>query len=106
MESNQVSQSSFRKWLPDLTLERFTKMRDQNAHQYADDFFKLAQPPWLKALLAFWQELAQEPFKGVTNDGAMIPEAILSIQGVANNMQDVFAPISSDFKMRRCRWWT
>jgi hypothetical protein len=59
----------YRQYLPDLSLKRFQIMRDQDAHEYAQDFKTLHNPPWLHALYMHWLDLLQEPFKGVTTDG-------------------------------------
>lgn len=59
----------YRQYLPDLNLKRFQVMCTQDAHEYARDFKRLKQPPWLHALYMHWLELWQEPFKGVTTDG-------------------------------------
>ena len=59
----------YRQYLPDLNLERFQVMCQQDAHEYAHAFKTGHQPPWLHALYMHWLELLQEPFKGVTTDG-------------------------------------
>lgn len=44
-------------------------MAKQGAHEYAHAFKGTGQPPWIFALYQFWLELAQEPYKGITEDG-------------------------------------
>ena len=47
----------YRAFLPDLSQPRFTAMRAQDAHSYAEAFKRDAQPPWLHALYMHWQAL-------------------------------------------------
>ncbi|KAJ9134257.1 DUF3500 domain protein [Pleurostoma richardsiae] len=67
--SGDVSDSPFREFLPDLSGERFTTMKKQDAYEYARAFKEGGKPPWLHALWQHWLKLFIEPFKGVTNDG-------------------------------------
>ncbi|KAL3473148.1 hypothetical protein BJX99DRAFT_234162 [Aspergillus californicus] len=78
---------SYRQYLPDLNLPRFQVMRTQNAHEYSDAFQSGRQPPWLHALYMHWRDLLQEPFKGVTTDGTVIPNLF--------PIQDESIPITS-----------
>ncbi|KAK9379259.1 uncharacterized protein V2V93DRAFT_374379 [Kockiozyma suomiensis] len=73
-ESNKVEADSFRQYLPDLSIPRFTIMKEQDAHEYATAFKTGAQPPWLHALYVHWMKLFAEPFKGVTTDGKVVPD--------------------------------
>lgn len=59
----------YRQFLPDLSIPRFTTMKQQDAHVYAEAFKKGGVPPWLHGLYMHWLELLKEPFKGVTSDG-------------------------------------
>lgn len=59
----------FRNFLPDLSINRFTSMKQQNCRDYAQTFKENKNPPWLHALYKHWLKLAAEPFKGITNDG-------------------------------------
>jgi len=61
----------YRQFLPDLSIPRFTTMKEQDAHVYAEAFKKGGIPPWLHGLYMHWLELLKEPFKGVTNDGGL-----------------------------------
>ena len=62
--------SSFRKHLPNLQAPRFKSMqKKRDAHEYAEEFKREGQPPWLHALYLHWMELFKEPFRGITNDG-------------------------------------
>lgn len=67
--SQMPEASPFRKFLPDLSIDRFKFMQKQNAHEYAAAFKESGQPPWLHALYMHWQGLLTEPFKGVSSDG-------------------------------------
>lgn len=49
-------------------------MHQQDAHQYAEEFKKNGNPPWLHGLYMQWLDLLKEPFKGVTNDGVTRPD--------------------------------
>ncbi|KAK3996901.1 hypothetical protein QBC44DRAFT_123843 [Cladorrhinum sp. PSN332] len=60
--------------LPDLSIPRFTEMQKQDAHSYAKAFIEGGNPPWLHGLFLHWRKLFQEPFRGVTNDGAVRPD--------------------------------
>ena len=69
--SNMTSHqgSTFREYLPDLSVARFITMQKQNAHEYAQAFKSGGQPPWLHGLYQHWRRLFEEPYKGITNDG-------------------------------------
>ncbi|KAF2225896.1 hypothetical protein BDZ85DRAFT_317022 [Elsinoe ampelina] len=65
-----VCSGAYREHLPDLSIPRFTTMKTQDAHEYADEFLnKGHQPPWLYALYKHWRSLFGQPYKGVTSDG-------------------------------------
>lgn len=69
-ETNQALHGAeYRQFLPDLRTPRFTTMKEQDAHVYAEAFKKGGQPPWVHALYKHWLDLLKEPFKGVTTDG-------------------------------------
>ncbi|KAF4121500.1 Protein of unknown function (DUF3500) [Geosmithia morbida] len=74
MASSSSAPSPFRAHLPDLSTDRFTTMKAQDAHEYARDFKQGGKPPWLHALYLHWRELLSEPFKGVTSDGRVRPD--------------------------------
>lgn len=59
----------YRQFLPDLSIPRFTTMKKQDAHEYAQAFKEGGQPPWLHALYMHWLDLLKDPFRGVTTDG-------------------------------------
>ncbi|KAK7202444.1 hypothetical protein BZA70DRAFT_285795 [Myxozyma melibiosi] len=63
----------FRQYLPDLSIPRFTTMKEQDAHEYADAFKTNKQPPWVHALYMHWLKLYSDSFKGVTSDGKVEP---------------------------------
>lgn len=61
--------ADFRRHLPDLNSPRFTRAKDQDAYQYANDFQSSQTPHWLYTLTKAWEELLDEPFIGVTSNG-------------------------------------
>lgn len=69
VEPSTKPSAEFRRCLPDLKHPRFTTMSAQDAHEYVNDFKTKGHPPWLYNLYLHWQELQQEPYKGVTTDG-------------------------------------
>ncbi|KAK9451828.1 uncharacterized protein V1518DRAFT_430731 [Limtongia smithiae] len=69
MTTNEVHASPFREYLPDLSIDRFTTMKKQDAYEYARVFKEHGNPPWLHALYLHWRKLLSEPYRGVTTDG-------------------------------------
>lgn len=61
--------SAFRRHLPDLNIPRFTISKQQSPYEYTEAFRKNKVPPWLYNLTKAWEELLEEPYKGVTSDG-------------------------------------
>ena len=61
--------AAYRQFMPDITTPRFTSMQKQDSYEYVDAFKKSQHPPWFHALYVHWQQLAKEPFRGVTTDG-------------------------------------
>ncbi|XEV00935.1 hypothetical protein FSHL1_006222 [Fusarium sambucinum] len=82
---NGIEPAAYRKFLPDLSIPRFTTMKKQNAHEYAEAFKTGGNPPWLHGLYKHWMGLLEDPFKGVTSDGHVQPELF--------NLQDEGIPI-------------
>ncbi|KAL5588307.1 hypothetical protein FOBRF1_014835 [Fusarium oxysporum] len=78
-------QTPFREFIPDLSIDRFTSMRKQDAYEYADAFKKDGNPPWIHGLYLHWRELLAEPYKGVTNDG--------NVRGDLYKLEDDDVPI-------------
>jgi hypothetical protein len=68
-QAQNASSTSYNDFLPDLNQPRFQVMQKQDAHEYAADFKKNGQPPWLHALYLHWRDLFTEPFRGITTDG-------------------------------------
>jgi hypothetical protein len=64
-----ASEGGYREYLPDLSIPRFTTMKQQDANVYAADFKENGRPPWIHALWLHWRKLLSEPFRGVTSDG-------------------------------------
>jgi hypothetical protein len=69
MPEDSNSTSPYRAYLPDLTTERFTRMKQQDCYEYAQAFKESKNPPWLHGLYQHWMTLLAESFKGVTSDG-------------------------------------
>jgi hypothetical protein len=44
-------------------------MKKQDAYEYAENFKKGGNPPWLHGLYLHWRKLFNEPYQGVTSDG-------------------------------------
>lgn len=61
--------AGFRQYIPDLNTPRFQTAKDLDCYQYAENFLKSHNPPWLYDLTQTWQELLREPYKGLTADG-------------------------------------
>jgi hypothetical protein len=59
----------YRRYLPDLSIPRFTAMQQQDAHEYAKEFIEGGNPPWLHALYLHWRRLFKETYIGITTDG-------------------------------------
>jgi hypothetical protein len=68
-----MPRGDFREFLPDLATPRFTAMQQQDAYEYAAEFKKHGNPPWLHALYLHWRRLFLEPFRGITTDGRPRP---------------------------------
>ncbi|KAI5461277.1 hypothetical protein BGZ63DRAFT_414077 [Mariannaea sp. PMI_226] len=68
-QSTEAPVSGFREHLPDLSLPRFTTMKEQTPYEYVAAFKESGQPPWLHGLFLHWRNLLKEPYKGITNDG-------------------------------------
>jgi hypothetical protein len=65
----EKASTGFRQHLPDLNSPRFTIAKDQDAYSYAETFTTKQHPPWLYNLTRAWQQLYEEPYKGITTDG-------------------------------------
>ncbi|KAF2759578.1 hypothetical protein EJ05DRAFT_462975 [Pseudovirgaria hyperparasitica] len=66
--------AGFRQHLPDLTNPRFQIAKEQDADSYAEAFISKQNPPWLYKLTQAWQRLYEEPYKGITSDGQVVPD--------------------------------
>lgn len=87
--STNGAPAEYLKHVPDLTIPRFTTMKQQNAHEYADAFTKGAhQPPWLYALFKHWRMLFEEPYKGITTDG-VVRKGLFKIQDEGIPIEDI-----------------
>ncbi|KAJ9238812.1 hypothetical protein DTO207G8_1352 [Paecilomyces variotii] len=74
MTKLEKASAAFRKHLPDLNTPRFQEAKQQDAYSYAEAFQKNHVPPWLYNLTKAWEKLYEEPYKGVTSDGNIIPD--------------------------------
>ena len=70
MKVSTKPSGEYRSCLPDVNHPRFATAREQDAHEYVDEFLTRQHPPWLYNLYTHWRDLYEEPFKGVTSDGA------------------------------------
>jgi hypothetical protein len=70
----QKASAEYREHLPDLTSPRFQQAKDQDPYEYVQVFKKEKHPPWLYNLTEAWEQLYQQPFKGITTDGMMTVE--------------------------------
>ncbi|KAI0173434.1 hypothetical protein GGR52DRAFT_387379 [Hypoxylon sp. FL1284] len=73
-EKQEAQHSGFRQYLPDLNTPRFQTIATNDAHGHAKELLEHHRPPWLYGLYMHWRKLFQEPFKGITNDGAVQPD--------------------------------
>ena len=64
--------AEFRKYLPDLSSQRFIQAKDQNAYQYSETFQTKNNPPWLYNLTEAWEKLYQKPSEGITSNGMAV----------------------------------
>ncbi|KAJ4126991.1 hypothetical protein NW768_008612 [Fusarium equiseti] len=79
MASRSSDSEGFRQYLPDLNTPRFRDMKKHDAHSYAENFKKNAQPPWLHGLWLHWRKLLQQPYQGITSDG-VVKDALFDLQ--------------------------
>lgn len=70
----QQAAAEFRQFLPDLSLPRFTKAKEQDCYSYAETLLCEKHPPWIYNLAQTWEKLYRQPFKGLTSDGKIIPD--------------------------------
>jgi hypothetical protein len=97
---------AFRQFLPDLTQSRFTTLQKQDAREYAAEFKDNAQPPWLHALWQHWRQLFEEPFRGITNDGAVqsglfpLQDESVPVAEIANAAQTLLSLLNGCQKQR------
>jgi len=62
-----MTRSDYRRYVP---TPETAKARGETARQHAENMLKI---PLLQGILAGWQEMLAEPFKGLTTDGTIIP---------------------------------
>ncbi|KFZ08635.1 hypothetical protein V501_05871 [Pseudogymnoascus sp. VKM F-4519 (FW-2642)] len=96
--------AGFRKYIPDLNTLRFQTAKVQDCYEYAENFQKSHNPPWLYDLTQTWQELLREPYKGLTTDGNVIPNLFqpqdegVPIESIVTAVDKVFDQISPEQK--------
>ncbi|KIW39403.1 uncharacterized protein PV06_09173 [Exophiala oligosperma] len=100
--------SAYRRYLPDLSIPRFTTMKTENAHVYAQRFKESGVPPWIHSLWLHWQKLLSEPFRGVTNDGSVRPGLFkiqdegIPIEEIVDKTQSVLSRLTPEQKTAVC----
>ncbi|KAJ9139166.1 NAD(P)-binding protein [Pleurostoma richardsiae] len=83
-------------------------MKDQDAHQYANDFKDGGKPPWLHALYLHWLELYKRPYQGITNDGKVrdglfeLRDEGIPIEDITEAANAVITRLSNEQKQRTC----
>ncbi|KAF2666584.1 hypothetical protein BT63DRAFT_311854 [Microthyrium microscopicum] len=98
--------AEYRKHLPDLSIPRFTISKQQDAYEYSKAFQTEKIPPWLYKLTQAWETLYQEPFKGVTVDGNIIPNLFkkqdegVDIKSIVGAAENVLTKLSSEQKQQ------
>lgn len=70
-EAVTLPADSYREYLLDIEDPKLVEVRGMTYEEFARDRY---QAPFLRELLAFWDGLYQEPFVGVTTDGAVVED--------------------------------
>ncbi|KAH6698485.1 hypothetical protein BKA61DRAFT_583310 [Leptodontidium sp. MPI-SDFR-AT-0119] len=65
------TETNFRSCLPDLSKGKFSDLSTHDATSWKE---RSMQVPFLHDLIHGWLKLGDEPFKGITSDGRVIPE--------------------------------
>ncbi|KAF4980862.1 hypothetical protein FZEAL_3236 [Fusarium zealandicum] len=97
----------FRQHLPDLGIPRFTTMQKQDAHEYANDFKKNGQPPWLHALYLHWLQLHKEPQTNIT-PGHVRPNLFelqddgIPIKDISQAAHSLVSRLSDEQRLKTC----
>jgi hypothetical protein len=108
--SSEKSGSIFRQHMPDLSSPRFQIAKQQTPYEYFESFEKNHQPPWLYNLTKAWEQLLEDPYKGLTADGTYLAESHLRSNvpcgswslGVANTLQEPLFLTYSICRMKEC----
>jgi hypothetical protein len=85
MDSSSGQAQGFRQYLPDLSQPRFQDMKKQDAYEYAENFKKNGQPPWLHGLYLHWRKLYQQPYQGITSDGTHFGQRLCYLVSTNNS---------------------
>ncbi|KAH8704676.1 hypothetical protein GQ44DRAFT_629897 [Phaeosphaeriaceae sp. PMI808] len=107
-QRNSFSQASasFRAHLPDLASPRFTSAAKQSIYEYSKCMQDNRAPPWLYDLTKVWEKLLEEPYKGITNDGAVRDQLYYArdegfdIHGVVKQAHDLLNDLSQEQKSK------
>ncbi|WP_151775339.1 DUF3500 domain-containing protein [Streptomyces abyssomicinicus] len=76
-EAVELTDESYRTFLPDLDDPRLAQVRGMTYEEFAQDRY---QAPFLRDLLAHWDGLYREPFVGITSDGT-VREGLYALPG-------------------------
>jgi hypothetical protein len=77
-------------------------MKKQDAYEYAENFKKNGQPPWLHGLYLHWRKLYQQPYQGITSDGTHFGQKLFHLV-CTNNSQVSSETGCSSYKMKEFR---
>ncbi|CAJ0550124.1 Ff.00g100540.m01.CDS01 [Fusarium sp. VM40] len=108
MDSSLSKAQGFRQYLPDLSQPRFQDMKKQDAHEYAENFKKNGQPPWLHGLYLHWRKLYQQPYQGITSDGIVrdglfkLQDEGVPITAITQAASDLCDSLSSEQRLKTC----
>lgn len=100
--SFDAASAGFRSHLPDLTSPRFTTAAKQDIYEYVKSMQDNRAPPWLHDLTKVWEQLLEEPYKGVTNDGSVksglyeTRDEGFSIDGVVQKAEQLLGKLSDE----------
>lgn len=98
--------TGFQTHLPDLSSPRFTSAAKQTVYAYTKCMQDNRAPPWLYDLTKVWEELVEEPYKGITNDGNIREGLFQSrdegfdIGSVVKKADDLLGELSTEQKQK------
>jgi hypothetical protein len=104
--SFEEASAGFRAHLPDLDSPRFTSAAKQSVYEYTKCMQDNRAPPWLYDLTKTWEKLLEEPYSGVTNNGA-VREGLyqtrdegFNIDGVVKRAGNLLGELSEEQKSK------